>query len=64
MLREAQESNASVAWWLQNLLRKMERRQHGFLQIEQEVVGGLEIGVLLEIVKMTLKWIPPPKETK
>lgn len=64
MLREAQESNASVAWQLQNLLRKMEQRQHGFLQIEQEVVGGLEIGVLLEIVKMTLKWIPPPKETK
>jgi len=64
MLREAQESNASVACLLQNLLRKMERHQHGFLQIELEVVGGLEIGVLLEIVKMTLKWIPPPKETK
>ncbi|PNX68150.1 hypothetical protein L195_g063849 [Trifolium pratense] len=42
----------------------MERHQHGFLQIELEVVGGLAIGVLPKIVKMTSKWDPPPKETK
>jgi hypothetical protein len=64
MPREARESNASVAWQVQNLLRKMERHQHGFLQIELDVVGGLAIGVLPKIVKMTLKWDPPPKETK
>jgi hypothetical protein len=64
MPREAQESIAFVAWLLQNLLRKMEQHQHDFLQIELEVVGDLGIGVLPKIVKMTLKWIPPPKETK
>lgn len=62
MPHEAQESNASVAWQVQNLLRKSGQHQHDFLQMKLEVVDGLGIGVLSEIV-MILEPDPPPKET-
>lgn len=54
MPHEAQVSSASVAWQVQNLLRKLGQHQHDFLQMKHKVVDGFEIGVLLEVVKMIL----------